>query len=103
MSIWWSLQNAGLEFHGESCHYMRMSWPEDHSLKRFGARVARMILLAEIIVLSSHFFDAPYRQHPWNGIGRAILVALLLGLVLGIGGYFLDRQIAIEDRKPNML
>ena len=86
-----------------------MEQPTDHSLKSFLTRVTKSILLAEIIFLGIHFFDEPHRQHPWNGLGRTILYALVLGLVLGIGRYFSDRRIAQEqrtrqeNRNPNML
>ena len=84
-----------------------MEQPPDHSLKRFLTRVARSILYAAIIVLGIHFFDEPNRQHPWDNLGRAILIVLIFGLVLGTGRYFLDRRIAMEqhieqeNRKPN--
>ena len=81
----------------------RMSWPDDHSLKQFFTRVIKMVFLAEIIVLGMHFFDEPYRQHPWDSLARAIPRGLVFGLIFGTGRYFLDRRIAIEDRKPNML
>jgi len=84
-----------------------MEQPTDHSLRRFLTRVAKSILYAAIIVLGMHFFDEPYRHHPWDNLGRTILIALIFGLVFGTGGYFADRRIAMErhteqeDRKPN--
>lgn len=76
-----------------------MEQPAKHSLKRFLSHVAKTILMAAIIVLGIHFFDEPNRQHPWDHLGRAILIALISGLVLGTGGYFIDRRIAQESAR----
>jgi hypothetical protein len=79
-----------------------MSWPEEHSLKRFVTRVSKSTLLALFVVLGSRFVQA-YRSNTWNGIGTALLMALILGLVFGALRYLGDRETAINEREPNVL
>jgi hypothetical protein len=71
--------------------------PTEHSFKRFLSRLIQSVLVAELIS------TGPDILRHRSGIGADLFFGLGVGLILGTGLYFLDRRIAEEDRKPNML